>query len=168
MGPFHERFIHCSWNSMEKLVCSHPGCSEAIAIQFCTWHESYAVVTCTEFGSDIAPYNAVTLKQNLHRIWSTMENRYWNVSTDAEEIFSCLNRLLRVHGILYRRLSSDLGGVFISKTMALVSKMYGIEWIHDLTSKPSFTGLVYIRLKCVSDCLNTLSWKILILIFSIR
>ena len=58
---------------MEILFCSHPSCSEVIAMKFCTWHDSSAVVACSEFSSDVITCNGVTLKPNVHQIWIMME-----------------------------------------------------------------------------------------------
>ena len=45
---------------------------------FCTWHDSCAVVVCKKFCTDMIPYNGVTLKPNFHRICNTMEYGSWN------------------------------------------------------------------------------------------
>ena len=45
---------------------------------FCTWHDSCAVVVCKKFCTDMIPYNGVTLKPNFHRICITMEYGSWN------------------------------------------------------------------------------------------
>ena len=39
-GPFHKWFFHYDSNSMAILFCSHPSCSEVIALKFCTLHDS--------------------------------------------------------------------------------------------------------------------------------
>ena len=58
--PFHERFSHRNSNSLEISFCSRPSYSEVIAIKFCTWHDSCAVVPCAKFCSGMIPYNINT------------------------------------------------------------------------------------------------------------
>ena len=45
-APFHKRFFHCNSNSMENSLCCHPSCNEVVAMKFCTWQDSCAVVAC--------------------------------------------------------------------------------------------------------------------------
>ena len=71
--PYDERFFHRNSHSMEISFCCHPSCVEVIAMKFCTWHDSCAGVPCAKSYSDLIPYHGVTLKQNFHRIWNTME-----------------------------------------------------------------------------------------------
>ena len=52
---------------MEILFYSHPSCSEVIAMKFCTWQDSYAVVACAKSYSHMTTYNGVTQKQIFHR-----------------------------------------------------------------------------------------------------
>ena len=69
-GSFHERFFHHNSNLMEISFCSHPCCSEGIAMKFFTW------MTCAKFCSDIMPYNGVILKLIFHQILITMEKSF--------------------------------------------------------------------------------------------
>ena len=73
-GTFNKRFFHRNSNSMEISFCSNPGWDKAIALKFCTWHDSCTVVACAKFCSNIAPYNGVTLKSIFHRIWITWKS----------------------------------------------------------------------------------------------
>ena len=77
-GPFHERVFHCISNMMEIWFCSHRSCSQVMARNFCTWHDSYAVVACAKFCSDMIPYNGVTLKPIFHWIWIRSKICSWN------------------------------------------------------------------------------------------
>ena len=47
-------------NFKEISFSSHPSCNEAVAMKFCTWHDSCAVMACAKCCSNI-PYNRVTL-----------------------------------------------------------------------------------------------------------
>ena len=75
-GPFHEWFFHLSSNFMEISICPHLGCNKLIAMLFCAWHDSWAVVVCEQFYSDMVPYTRVILKPTFHRIWITMEKLF--------------------------------------------------------------------------------------------
>ena len=63
---------------MEISFSSHLNCSKVIAIKFCTWHDSCAVVASEKFCRNMTPYNGVTLKPIFHRICIMMENHSWN------------------------------------------------------------------------------------------
>ena len=69
-GPFHERFFHHSSNSVEISFSSYPSYSEMIAMKFCTWHNSCAVMASTTFHSITIPYDGLTLIVIFYRIWS--------------------------------------------------------------------------------------------------
>ena len=49
----------------------NPSCSEVIAIRFCTWHDSCAVVACEKLCNDMIPINGFILESIFHRIWMT-------------------------------------------------------------------------------------------------
>ena len=74
--PFQKWFFHPNSNSMELLFCSHLSCRRVIAMKFCTWHDSCAVVACVKFCSNIKYYNGVTWKPIFHWIWITMEKSF--------------------------------------------------------------------------------------------
>ena len=77
--PISPMIFHRNSNFMEISFCSHPSCSEMIAMEFCTWQDSCAVMACAKFCSDVIPYNRVTLKQIFYRIWITIwKNGSWN------------------------------------------------------------------------------------------
>ena len=68
-----KQLFHCNSNLMEISFCSHPSCSNVIAMKFCTWHNSYAVVACAKFHSDfiyMIPYHGVTLKRKSFMEWA--------------------------------------------------------------------------------------------------
>ena len=75
---FHEQFLHHNSNSMETSFCSHPTCGEVITMQFCTWHDSYAVMACAKFYSDMIPYNGITLKQFSIKFELRWKSCSWN------------------------------------------------------------------------------------------
>ena len=75
-GLFHEWFFHHNSNSMEISFCFHWSCSAVIAMKFCTWLNSCAVMTCAKVCSDMLPCNGVTLKPIFHRISITMEKSF--------------------------------------------------------------------------------------------
>ena len=62
-GPFHD--VYRNSNSMEISFCSHPSCIGVIATQFCTWHESCAIVACVKFCSDMIPYTGFTTQNKI-------------------------------------------------------------------------------------------------------
>ena len=67
------RFFHRNSNFREISFYSHPSCREVIAMKFCTWQDSFAVMPCAQFCSDMIPCNGVTLKPVFHKIWITMK-----------------------------------------------------------------------------------------------
>ena len=71
-GTFHKQFFHRNSNTMEIWFCSHQRCNEAIAMKFCTCHDSYAVVGWAKFCSDMILHNGVTLKPISHQIQFTI------------------------------------------------------------------------------------------------
>ena len=62
-------------NSMEIPFCSHPCCSEMIAVKFCTW-QNCTVLASAKFCSDEIPFIGVTLNLIFHRIRFTMEKSF--------------------------------------------------------------------------------------------
>ena len=68
--------VHRNSNLVEILFYSHSSCDEVIAIKFCKWHASCAVVPCAKFCSDMINYSEVTLKPIPHRIRITMEKSF--------------------------------------------------------------------------------------------
>ena len=65
-------FFYRNLNWMEISSCSQPICGVAIAMKFCTWHDSCAAMACTKFCSEMILYNGVILKASLYLIWITM------------------------------------------------------------------------------------------------
>ena len=72
-GPFHLRFFARNSNSMETSPCSNSITGHQIATNFCTCHDSTAVVPCTKFCSDHCIGIEMRPKRNFHRIWIAME-----------------------------------------------------------------------------------------------
>ena len=58
---------------METSPCCNSVASHQTATNFCTCHQSTAVVPCTKFCSDHPIRVEVRVKQNFHRIWIAME-----------------------------------------------------------------------------------------------
>ena len=67
---------------MEILFYSHPSYRKGMAMKFCTWHDSCAVMTCTQFFSDKIPHFRVTLKWIFVRIVITMEKSFMKWAPD--------------------------------------------------------------------------------------
>ena len=65
-------FAHNS-NSMEIWPCHDSVAGHKIATNFCTCHNSIAVVPCTKFCSDHCIRIEVRVKRNFHQIWIAME-----------------------------------------------------------------------------------------------
>ena len=58
---------------METLPCCNSVRGHQIATNFCTCHDSTAVVPCTKFCSDHCIRIEVRANRNFHRIWIAME-----------------------------------------------------------------------------------------------
>ena len=58
---------------METSLCHNSVARHQIATNFCTCHDSTAVVPCTKFCSDHCIRIEVSMKRNFHRIWIAME-----------------------------------------------------------------------------------------------
>ena len=58
---------------METSLCCNSVVSHQIATNFCTCHDSTAVVPCTKFCSDHCIRIEMRVKRNFHRIWIAME-----------------------------------------------------------------------------------------------
>ena len=77
-SPFHQPFVHHNSNLMEISFCCHPYCHKVIVMQFCTWHNNCAVVTCAQFCSNMIPHNGVRLKSIFNQILILVEKNAWN------------------------------------------------------------------------------------------
>ena len=58
---------------METSPCCNSVTGDQIATNFCTCHDSTAVVPCTKFCSDHCIGIEMRAKRNFHRIWIAME-----------------------------------------------------------------------------------------------
>ena len=68
-GPFYEQFsivIQISWKYGFTIL----HCRYDIATNFCTWHDSTAVMPCAKFHSDYLVITCVTAELILHRSWN--------------------------------------------------------------------------------------------------
>ena len=62
---------------METSPCHNSVAGHQIATNFCTCHDSTAVVPCTKFCSDHGNHGVeVRVKRNFHRIWIAMEKTF--------------------------------------------------------------------------------------------
>ena len=75
-GPFHQRFFAHNSNSMETLTCHNSVAGHQIATNFCTCHDSTAVVPCTKLCGDHCIRIELIVKRNFHRIWIAMEKLF--------------------------------------------------------------------------------------------
>ena len=76
IGPgarFTNDFFARNSNSMETSPCCNSVAGHQIATNFCTCHDSTAVVPCTKFCSDHSIRLEMRVKQNFHRIWNATE-----------------------------------------------------------------------------------------------
>ena len=71
---FTNVFLARNSNPMETSPCHNSVAGHQIATNFCTCHDSTAVVPCTKFCSDHCIRIEVSVKRNFHRIWIVMEN----------------------------------------------------------------------------------------------
>ena len=133
-GPFH-RFFHHNSNSIKISFCSHPCCSEVIAMKFCTWHDSCAVMPCAKFSSDTMPYNGVKLKPIFHQMmeklfvkWApgTQEGRGANL--DVSVLPNSGNILLSIIRIFPRGNESPSWTDKLHKTEMNISVMSDTKW----------------------------------------
>ena len=58
---------------MEISFYSHPNCSKVVPTKLCTWHDSCAIVTSTNFCCDMISSKWITVKWNFHRMWIVEE-----------------------------------------------------------------------------------------------
>ena len=73
LGPVSLTIFARNSNSMESLPCCNSVIAHQIATNFCTCHDSTAVVTCTKFCGDHCIRIEVKANRNSHRIWIAME-----------------------------------------------------------------------------------------------
>ena len=75
-GPhFTDVVFYRNSNSMEISFHPHLDSNIVIATNFCTWHDSCAVVACANFCCDLMASNRITARQSFHRIWIAGKNR---------------------------------------------------------------------------------------------
>ena len=72
-GPFHKQIFICNSNSMEISPCCNPITDHQIATNFCTYHDSTAVMSCAKFCGDHLVRIVLRAKQHFRRIWIVME-----------------------------------------------------------------------------------------------
>ena len=70
---FTNDFFARNLNLMEISPSCNSVAGHTIETNFCTCHDSTAVVPCTKFCSDRYVRIVVTVKRNCHRIWISME-----------------------------------------------------------------------------------------------
>ena len=69
------------------------------------------------------------------------------------------HKLIRIYGIPSLGVVSDRGSSFTSEGMASISRLYGINWMHDLSSNPTSTGLVKNRVKMVKQLIKYITLR---------
>ena len=70
--------FHRISNAMENLYYSHLEFDKVIATKFCTFHDSFALVACVKFDSDLMAMDRIIAKRVSHRISIAMKKRSWN------------------------------------------------------------------------------------------
>ena len=83
-GSVSWTIFHRNSNSMEIWFCSHPRYRKVIAMIFCTWHCSCAIVAGPNCCSDMMPNSGVILKPIVRRIWITMEKSFEKMGPRAK------------------------------------------------------------------------------------
>ena len=75
LGYRRFRVPYLAWNSnsMENMHCCKSMTDHQIATNFCTCHDSIAVMSCAKFRGNHFVRNGRTAKQNFHKIWIAME-----------------------------------------------------------------------------------------------
>ena len=73
LGPVSLTVFTRNSNSMETSPWHNSVAGHQIATNFCTCHDSTAVVPCAKFCSDHCIRIEVRVKWNFHRIWIAME-----------------------------------------------------------------------------------------------
>ena len=73
LGPVSLTFFCPQFKFDETSSCCNSVAGHQIATNFCTCHDSTAVVPCTKVCSDLCIRIEVRVKRNFHRIWITME-----------------------------------------------------------------------------------------------
>ena len=108
-------FEHNSY-LMEMSFCSHPSYNEVIAMKFCTWHDSYAVMACAIFCCDIISNKGVDLNQLSINFDYDEKNCSWIGSQDS---------MLHTGVGVTKALSIDLFfGIMSSCTKVYVGSVY--------------------------------------------
>ena len=79
---------------METLPCCNSVAGHQIATNFCTCHDSTAVVSCTNICSDCCVEIKVTVKWNFHQIWISMENAVSEMGPWSSYIPGCVMMLI--------------------------------------------------------------------------
>ena len=115
-GSLQEGFFHRNWNFMEIKFCSPLSCSKVIAIKFCTWHDSCAIMACAKFYSDIKPNNRVILKPIFTQIWMTMNYVKW--TQDEVMVSDCMTNI-----IFWIQCAPDISRMCISRTWIYRGRM---------------------------------------------
>ena len=71
--PVSLTFFARNSNSMENSSCCNSVAAHQIETNFCTCHDSTAVVSCTKFCSNHFIRLEMRVKRNFHRNWNAME-----------------------------------------------------------------------------------------------
>ena len=109
------------------------------------------------------PFNSMKYSSKYVLVVTDEFSQYsWLFATDtasANDAFACLNKLIRIYGIPSLGVVSDRGSSFTSEIMTSISRLYGINWTHDLSSNPTSTGLVENRVKMVKQLIKYITLR---------
>ena len=105
---------------METSPCSNSVTGHQIATNFCTCHDSTAVVPCTKFCSDHCIGIEMRAKRNFYRIWIAMEKTLVIRGPEWTNRTAHPLGMLYSMFIMYRSLS-PLDGVIFSSELILDS-----------------------------------------------
>ena len=86
-GRFHHWFFAQNSNIITNLHCCNSIIDCQITTNFCTCHDSTAVVACAKFCSDIFPSIKMTAKWNLDGIWILVEK---SLVQQSPEVMVCV------------------------------------------------------------------------------
>ena len=73
LGPVSLTIFARNLNSMKVTRWCNSTTGHQIATNFCTYHDSTAVVLCTKYWSDHCVRIRKTVMRNFHRIWNAMD-----------------------------------------------------------------------------------------------
>ena len=126
---------------MEISFHSHLDSNTVIVTNFCTWHDSRAVVTCAKFCCDLMASNGVIARRIFHRIWITGKNPLVKRVTEPQQntkrrgkvhnsmdmhIIHCCNLLLpnRRHALIWTNVGLVYYRIYVSLDLSEFKEWY--------------------------------------------